>query len=86
MSAHTLAEIGNMMNVSRERVRQIEHMAIKKLRACLELRDIRNEFVHQQGMAKRNCENSATDSEYFRENESNIFCYLDDGKVGVSEW
>jgi hypothetical protein len=86
VSDHTLAEIGDMMGVSRERVRQIENIAIKKLKSRLELRDISNEFVHQQSMVERNCTHTATDSEHLREDEGNLICYFGLGEMGIAEW
>jgi hypothetical protein len=78
VGTHTLAEIGIMMDVSRERVRQIETIAIQKLRTRLDLRDIKDEFIHQQSLAKWNCKNPASNTKHLREDEGNIICYLDD--------
>ncbi len=49
---HTLNEIGDMMGISRERVRQIEGIAIRKLKASFRMREIVN-VLHKQGLAKR---------------------------------
>jgi len=42
-SAHTLSEIGSMMGISRERVRQIESIAIRKLELRLEKKGVGRE-------------------------------------------
>ena len=54
---HTLTEIGNMMGISRERVRQIEGIAINKLKASFRMREIVN-VLHKQGLVKRSGQDS----------------------------
>lgn len=55
---HTLTEIGDMMGISRERVRQIEGIAIRKLRASFRMKEIVN-VLHKQGLVKRSGSNSS---------------------------
>jgi RNA polymerase primary sigma factor len=40
MDEHTLAEIGNRFNVTRERIRQIEEKALRRLKSPDKLRDL----------------------------------------------
>lgn len=51
---HTLDEIGEAMNLTRERVRQIEAQALIKLRAAMAERDKANASVHQSNVAPGN--------------------------------
>lgn len=55
---HTLTEIGDMMGISRERVRQIEVIAIRKLRASFRMKEIVN-VLHKQSMVKWSGPNSS---------------------------
>ena len=43
--SHTLEEIGNVFGLTRERVRQIEHSAITKLRAIIDQKTIKPEEI-----------------------------------------
>lgn len=54
---HTLNEIGDMMGISRERVRQIEGIAIRKLRASFRMKEI-VDVLHKQSVAKRSGKDS----------------------------
>lgn len=58
---HTLAEIGDMLSISRERVRQIENAAIRKLKSKLRTRGIRDGFEHQQSMVVRGSSDTPED-------------------------
>lgn len=49
---HTLSEIGDMMGISRERVRQIEGIAIRKLRFSFRVKEASN-VLYKQSMVKR---------------------------------
>lgn len=55
---HTLAEIGDMMGISRERVRQIEGIAIRKLRYSFRVKESKS-VLHKQSLAKRCGQNSS---------------------------
>ncbi len=44
-TSHTLEEIGNIFGLTRERVRQIEHSAIAKLRAIINQKTIKREEI-----------------------------------------
>src|SRR5581483_6368434 len=46
-SAQVLQEIGETLHISRERVRQIEAQALKKLRFAAKRRDLRNYIMDQ---------------------------------------
>lgn len=81
---HTLAEIGDMMEISRERVRQIEYVAIKKLQANFSLREI-HDTLHQQGMDKRQSQNSSEDPEYIRKDEADLLCSVCSGDLGFPD-
>jgi RNA polymerase primary sigma factor len=41
----TLDEIGRTFNVTRERIRQIEHQSLKKLQTLSEAQQLRNELT-----------------------------------------
>ena len=41
-SDHTLEQVGEEFDLTRERIRQIESKALKKLRASREFRELRN--------------------------------------------
>jgi DNA-directed RNA polymerase sigma subunit (sigma70/sigma32) len=43
--SRTLEEIGNIFGLTRERVRQIEHSAITKLRAIIQQKTIKPEEI-----------------------------------------
>lgn len=83
IGGHTLEEIGNMLGVSRERVRQIEDLALKKLRKRSELKDINDELVHQQSLAVRDYSHTAEDQEHIRQDESDFIHAFDHGDVGI---
>ena len=72
-----------MMGVSRERIRQIQDIAIGKLKKHLGLRAIRNAFVHKQGMVEWESPHPATDTKNFGEDESHLFHSSDYGELGV---
>lgn len=84
-SEHTLSEIGRMMGISRERVRQIESIAIKKLKVRLEKRGIRYEFEHQQGLVGRGSPNTPEAKKPVRIDKTDSFYSFSDGELDIQE-
>jgi hypothetical protein len=84
ISDHTLAEIGDMMEISRERVRQIEYSAIRKLRANFGLREI-HDTLYQQSVDKRVGAHASENSEYIREDEADLFRSVCSGDLGFTD-
>ena len=49
----TLDEVGHAFNVTRERIRQIEHQSLRKLQALHETQDVRDDFETPSGYPLR---------------------------------
>lgn len=52
--ARTLDEVGALMKLTRERVRQIEKIALRRLKQCAQLREIAREFEHDKKLHDEN--------------------------------
>ena len=86
MGEHTLEEVGNMMGVSRERIRQIEAVARIKMKKKLALRDIDEELAYQQSVAQWNRKDPSPDPPIVREDQANIVHAIGLGDLGVEVW
>ena len=80
MGEHTLAEIGKMIGISRERVRQIETEAIRKIRISIGLPD---EPLYQQSMARRSRKDTPEDPPVIEEHPIDIFYLVCLREVGI---
>lgn len=78
---HTLAEIGDMMGVSRERIRQIEELALRKLKGRF-----KRNALYKQSLAIRNSSHSSTHPKSVREDEADIIRSLCNGDLEWIKW
>lgn len=77
---HTLESVGQMLGVSRERIRQIENVAIRKLKAYFK------DALHQQGMVGRNGKNTSKAKKFIGKDQADFLRAFGIGNVDWSKW